>query len=207
MQAIYEPKGRALEYSPLAVNLYRGCSVHIMASGELPFTAPFVPDTKGGATTARASRHFFGIITMFSRTRMARQVVTGALGIIKPEKHSPASAFAGNHIVRLLRFTPIARFSMKELVHRKCHHFKILRTVVGLVAVDVVNKLRTAESAAKHLLRHQPMLVTVARNVGVRMIGAFDADIPVRTDSHLCHIAPPYIVAAIIAVVHKKGNK
>lgn len=25
MQAIYEPKGKALEYSPLALNLYRGC--------------------------------------------------------------------------------------------------------------------------------------------------------------------------------------
>ena len=27
MQAIYEPKGRAREYAPLAVNLYRGCGV------------------------------------------------------------------------------------------------------------------------------------------------------------------------------------
>lgn len=26
MKALYEPKGRALEYAPLAVNLYRGCS-------------------------------------------------------------------------------------------------------------------------------------------------------------------------------------
>jgi DNA repair photolyase len=26
MRIIYEPKGRALEYAPLAVNLYRGCS-------------------------------------------------------------------------------------------------------------------------------------------------------------------------------------
>jgi hypothetical protein len=99
-------------------------------------------------------------------------------------KSSAASAGAQNRRIGLaLNSTPrIALALSRSMLGERIHNLQVLFSVVGLVAVRVMNLFRRAEPAAKHFLRNQAVLVNVAAAVRGGMFPLLDEHVAVGGD-------------------------
>ena len=215
LQAIYEPKGRAAEYAKLALNLRRAHGLpcaHVMPSNEDARPAPSIALREGGTASASTGSHFGRdeAIPLFAPI-VAGDVPPRPSSAVELHEGLAAPTRAEDKQVDISGcFTP-TQFAMAQLVPRKSDNLQILRTVVQFIAVYVMYQFGAFQSAADHFLSHQPVLVSVARNVCVRVVRAFHSSVAVGTDCRLAclyyHVAPPSMSTSIVTPYYKTTKR
>ena len=79
-----------------------------------------------------------------------------------------------NFNVSIGEFRPVVKHDMLSLGH----DLKVLPSVVGLVAVDVMDDFGAEQWPAKMFLSHQPVFRDITARIGVGMVGALNHDVP-----------------------------
>ncbi len=215
LQAIYQPKGRAGEYAKWAVNLRqrRGfpCA-RIVASDKAARPAPSVSLRECGTATASAGGQFVDVEANlpFAPT-VAGDVSPRPPSAVELHERLTAPARTWDKRIGLSGRFATTRFAVAHLVPRTRDDLQVLRAVIQLIAVYVMHQFGAFQAATEHLLSHQPMLVSVARNVGIRVVRALHPSVAVGTDCRLVclsyHIAPPEILTPIITPCYKTAKK
>jgi len=75
-----------------------------------------------------------------------------------------------------------ARSVLHRMVFPRGNNLDVLRSVVGLVAILVVNLLAAEQQTPEYFRRDQPVLVNVTAHVRHRVTGSLDQDVAVRGD-------------------------
>lgn len=86
------------------------------------------------------------------------------------------------------------------MVRDRGHDLKVLRSIVGLVMVQVMNLLPRNQSAADLLLGYQAVLINVAARVGQMMPTHLQENVPIRGDRSAT--LPEVVVGAESVVIH-----
>ncbi len=111
--------------------------------------------------------------------------------IVKLWQFATAAACTLDHRIRLVWLTPAIRESRTVLhgvMFPRRYDLQVLVSIVGLVAVLVVNLLTLPQRPTEHFERHEAVFVDVAAHVGKWVAVHLDENVTVRCD---CSAALP----------------